>query len=998
MNLKRIEFENKLSLVKTNSKYVLNNDNINEIKLVTNNLIDEFNITNFNFNDVFKYLVISLKNFKNNYDINISFSSYKTFKFYKAIDSKNNPELFYIFLDGKYVQYNKNTNNYDDTLILIDISSISTLNDKPYYCKYYIYNDDYKSNIYELILSPLSKLNEKNYNFSISTIGENNIHQLKNLIEYPEIANNFSSVIYQCDDEVKINTFIIKNQEIIDVTEKTTYLNKSNNSQININDNIIKINNINNFIKNEIIEINCISVYKEETYFSKILINLSNDYKLSLKLNSNEILSNNYTLFDLEFVKNNKIIKYSENSDIFEINYDHNLLEINGLKIKNICDKTTLTNITVSVNEIKKSFPIFLKKFNTIYISAELQKNVFTNYEDNINFSVIKNINGIDYNIIDEADLEIIILNDSENIISFNKKLATFKINNFLSHKEILILFKYYDKSIKKYFYDFKTIYLQNKLIFKDLIIDIPNTINSNESLNYKIYGRFYNNELNNDELIILNNYSNLNISSKCLSFSNDIIKLDETNINCRCKSEDFYDTIKIKFNLNKEIYEYEKLIEIKYIHPTAIKIFGDTNLQSGIPSNPYIIKLYYNNGNEEDITFNNNLKLSLLNLDKGFLNNNILIPKIVHNNFNIILNAKFYINDCKNEYLENNLNIFVNSYNLINLELSGKFNVNCNSNYSYSTIAYYSNGWIKNNINSTYTFSNLNGELIDINLSNSLIKTSLINENDETILNVNINKSLFDKRVLISSRYDEPGYENEESIVINKEILINGGFKDFISGTLLIYNEDDDKIDQINFKSNEILFPNLTNHVFNEDFIIDYIPTNNILFKNIKNLNTTQQTYQLIDIIDENENLIKISYNTGNIISNNKLIDKKLIKGKKYKIKFYNLIDSFEIENCRYKSALINNLNNLYCSTINIKLDQSFNDSYIIGISNLYINERISILHPILTFKTSKNYEYLSEFILNKENNIWITKGIPLKANKLKNILLAFAFQDYEI
>ena len=132
--MKRITFKEKENSVLTNSLYILNADNINEIKLVINNLIDIFENTDFKFYDVFKFVSISAPQFYEDGEFNLifEFSTNETFGFSKTISLKNNPELFYIFENGKYVNFkNKNTINKNDAnkLILIDVSSISLFND-----------------------------------------------------------------------------------------------------------------------------------------------------------------------------------------------------------------------------------------------------------------------------------------------------------------------------------------------------------------------------------------------------------------------------------------------------------------------------------------------------------------------------------------------------------------------------------------------------------------------------------------------------------------------------------------------------------------------------------------------------------------------------------------------------------------------------------------------------------------------------------------------------
>ena len=175
--MKRITFKEKENSVLTNSLYILNADNINEIKLVINNLIDIFEKTDFKFYDVFKFVSISAPQFYEDGEFNLifEFSTNETFGFSKTISLKNNPELFYIFEDGKYVNFkNKNTINKNDAnkLILIDVSSISLFNDienksnRKYYGRYKFENETITSNYFGILFG--------NINFDFIKINLNN--------------------------------------------------------------------------------------------------------------------------------------------------------------------------------------------------------------------------------------------------------------------------------------------------------------------------------------------------------------------------------------------------------------------------------------------------------------------------------------------------------------------------------------------------------------------------------------------------------------------------------------------------------------------------------------------------------------------------------------------------------------------------------------------------------------------------------------------------------
>jgi hypothetical protein len=121
-------------------------------------------------------------------------------------------------------------------------------------------------------------------------------------------------------------------------------------------------------------------------------------------------------------------------------------------------------------------------------------------------------------------------------------------------------------------------------------------------------------------------------------------------------------------------------------------------------------------------------------------------------------------------------------------------------------------------------------------------------------------------------------------------------------------------------------------------------------------------------------------------------------MKNSKYRIRFYDILKSKNIEDCAYDLNGLSIHNDVICSYAKFNIDNEFNDSYILGLSNLYFENDFTILYPVTKFETITGIEYTNEFMLNHENDMWLVKGPPLKATKLKDILIAFAFKDNEI
>jgi hypothetical protein len=276
-------------------------------------------------------------------------------------------------------------------------------------------------------------------------------------------------------------------------------------------------------------------------------------------------------------------------------------------------------------------------------------------------------------------------------------------------------------------------------------------------------------------------------------------------------------------------------------------------------------------------------------------------------------------------------------------------------------------------------------------------------NDQFENTLEIYAKKTLIDKTIILSSYYEEPDYEETENSLISKEIKIKGGFEINLSGKLLIYNESLDEIEFVEFSSlNDQLIKSISDMQFKDDLILsNYKASSNLSFEKIKTLNTSGNEYQLIEIIDKDKNIIKIDYASGKIFSANKNINTSLKKNNTYNIRFYDVLKSSKLSD---HENYVNNVNGLtihddvICTYSTFEMNKTFNDSYVLGLSDLYFEDGFYPLYIVTKFETSTGVEYINEFSFNKENNMWLIDGIPLKAVKLKDILIAFAFRDNEI
>jgi len=77
--------------------------------------------------------------------------------------------------------------------------------------------------------------------------------------------------------------------------------------------------------------------------------------------------------------------------------------------------------------------------------------------------------------------------------------------------------------------------------------------------------------------------------------------------------------------------------------------------------------------------------------------------------------------------------------------------------------------------------------------------------------------------------------------------------------------------------------------------------------------------------------------------------------------------------------------------------VDRDINDEFILGIKSLSFGQGIQILDVIPTFETSTGRLYKQKMNYVDEINTWVIEDPPLKAARLKKILVAFAFSEEE-
>ena len=1040
--MKRITFKEKENSVLTNSLYILNADNINEIKLVINNLIDIFENTDFKFYDVFKFVSISAPQFYEDGEFNLifEFSTNETFGFSKTISLKNNPELFYIFEDGKYVNFkNKNTINKNDAnkLILIDVSSISLFNDienksnRKYYGRYKFENETITSNYFGILFG--------NTNFDFIKINLNNtltvINNSNDLQFNSENKKYFELLNYDVKphEEVNLKTVLFKDNSYIDVTQYTKYSIKNENVNCSLNDNIfIGLENENRY---NLITILAETTYKYEKYYSEIKLNLIpniifKNVDLNFIINDdikNQIIfkeGGDYT-FDLSFKFDDNIIKYNENKDFFKLIYDNNLINIvdNKVIVKEIShDISKITSVLKiqyndEIIEFEKEIPFTIKnEYQIKDIDITFSQTLFNEKTLNNEYKVeLIDLNNKRIDITSKTNVEI--LNDNSytvndvkyNYVEFIKEEGKFNVHENTSNFDLYILFEYYDELTGRKIKKIKSITVNNNFEYLDILLNFPQKFEISETKQYDIKLKVKNKE--NGEIL------ESDITNACIITSNSGLIFDNGNISfnnlhsCDVINSKQY-IIEVKYLHNEKTFQKNVITTVYRNQILNIAISGPDTLNCEETSGEYSVILTYINGDKIDITKDENLKLSIVDNDNAILYENKITTTALHDPYNVILIAEYKEDGCDNLTYTASKNIYVYPYNLIYTTLSGANEIQSNKEESYHTDAYYSNGKHVENVLAKYTISDINGNIFNKNTSPLL--SSYNYETNEITLKAK--KTLADKEFILSSYYEEPGYEDTENSLISRKIKIIGGFNVTLYGAILTsngkYNWNDDNINSIWFSSVGSQF--IRDVTKDDDEIIkQYDQGNYSISFNWNDLNQhfTPDGYNNNIISASPANVNKLfHYSAFDTTNDNEMNDiiygyiAKIYKTSSNEKQFLRIIntndifefeqnESYEIEFCSIAS-----LEDSYFSSSTFEINKTFEDSYVLGFEGLHFEDGFQILNIIVTFETSTGYEYTDTFTHLKECDLWIIKDIPKKATKIKSINVSYAFTNKEI
>jgi hypothetical protein len=961
---------------------------------------------------------LSIPNFyiNNEYELVFEFSDTSNFIAINRISSKLNKEQFYIFNDndGKFENFNEklyvNSNDLEKT-VLININE--KIKNKNYYGRYYFkQNDKIISNYFGVSLGNSEFLfNEIKLSKAISIIKDKKL-----ISEFSSAKESLENTVYLIDNnEVIINTYLNDFSAKNNVTGFTEYYfdkkyqNYIEQDDIDSNKFIIK-----NECLNDSIKIMAITSYNHEIFYSSLTIqtiNKNEKNKLDLEfiidnniINQLKLKSNEEKIFDINaiayYFNTKTITKYSDESNLFRINYDKNIIDLdnNRIIVKNIV-KDTFTKIVVEFlfngKTFSKEFPINIKsiipqrsldvELSEINFSTDSLNNDYRVYLTDLNTNNKKDVTASDHT-------EVIFLNDieetvyNENIITvynkveFKKLQKIFNVTNILNNFNLNILFKYTDPDTNEVFECYKSIHGESSIIFQELILNFPNVINiENETkYNYNVYAKFQNDEDQHD----ITNVCKIKVD-ECLKTDHGKIWFDSDYACNIINSKQFL--ITVEYKTDEKIYEKSTTITVKKreiigIFIECTDIDEETNgLVCARTSSEYVVKLKYADQEELiDISDDPNLTLYLSDTSLAILEDRQITTAILHKPYNIILNAEYKPNNCDNEIYYATKNIHVAAYHLTHTAIIGDIEIWSNKSKDYHTVAYYSNGDIVDHVKADYTILNsehkfFNDEDYPVNL----------HFNDETnTLSIHAQKRLNDLDIILSSYYEEKDYEKFEFYGTELNIKILGGFNVKLYGTLLTYDETNDCIKYNVFESPSSIFIN------------DNDKSDDTNIKSF-NWNTTEiiKSFNKRTLISPKELISTNNYQIAHIFKNMGNDDWN-------KIKTININDEFSFDIAEYKIIFdtISNVEDAIFSNASFDINASFDNSYILGLSGLYFEDGFQVMNPTALFETSTGHQFALSFIYDKTNDLWLLNTIPSKAIKLKNISVFYAFTEKEI
>lgn len=665
--MRKITFENKITSLDINSKYVISSVDVNEIKTVVNSFSNSLTEQVRLDKEKFRYIFINLpKKIDKRHDVEIEVSEDNWLNDIRTIKLSNNSDKFYIFNNGEFKHLaNDYISNVESGKILV--INIESLINKPTQisCRFRFKNilDNGYTEYFSVDLNTEAKVNNKELSFigykffTVTNLKYKD--QIINLLNFNiDLDYILNSINYIFDEktEISLSSFIYDGKNIFDVTNLTVY--STEDEEIQLSGSIInpfKTQTFKRFIINSSIN------YNNENLTNKCNISLNPIYLSEIEgsFSSINYVNQSYKLKFFAKYSNQTKIDIADDSNFALIiknnnfTYDSETHILTPIKENSIDEITILYRDHDFVNEyLEKTYTLKIEGVKLYNIVGKIENEYLTTLNNKTNYSVsafysddtVKDITN-------DENLEITIFNNKEreyNTLSIDKINSEISVNNIIYDDAKYISFSLFDEKSNKAIHTLNKINLINSSIFS--ISGIIITSNGNNALFTP-----FNSDLKSFEIIKMHKVDeDMSDYKKIPNLSYNIL-LNEDKINCNLSEYTFK---------NKNCY-YK----------------ADIYLNSTVNDNLFLTSLtlpnefnFYKNKNYK-LNFSTISKMEGANFSKDVL---IEIDKNFDENYIIgFKNIKFPIIDSNNQ-----------NYNIIELiGLSGIFKTSTDYEFQKSFI-----------------------------------------------------------------------------------------------------------------------------------------------------------------------------------------------------------------------------------------------------------------------------------------------------------------------
>ena len=603
------------------------------------------------------------------------------------IDQNNNYNTYYQSNHTNNQVFNNLYENIlNDGFSQQNINNINDFNHTIYNGNNSLVNQD---NITKIITQEFqdNNIEKENFNKTMPSSSYNDI--INSWKQEIELMNNNERKIFQQKSKISSFDILLNNAPMVKTKADMDQANINNANSLNKTDIIhfqIK-NQKNNLINQEINQRNSTNINVNNSIYNNMKNNKNNNNRNTNYLNKSINHINMNDSNNSDFMNEDEIIK----------DFEKNYILINGEYVNknqmNILDNNRTNNYLNENN---------LSEFNEI------------SYKKSKSGGLIKNNN---FNI----------FNSEEKTLNYEKEKNIYNINDYINN------------SFKRKLSDNLKEYEQNK---------INKEINQKNELKSNIQNIQINAVNNNINVIIQQNYQNIDNSKNCLNNENKVINISDTNT-----KENKNTNISDNINKAKEENSDKKAINSNINNPDKNYI-SDIKCVSGIK----------NVNQEINLMKNNNIN----NLDKNKNNPNFNNTQNV-NKFDDIINKKDMPKILENQ--KNNYIIEIKKYR----SCDNLININKNSGNNKSQGASISNNFENKRISKLSSLPRIKRSFIINKLDNIKDKSQSIESHNDKINN-NINNNIDNNNFNINKN-NLPKIENSRKIIV-KDVFIENNNK----------------------------------------------------------------------------------------------------------------------------------------------------------------------------------------------------------------------------